>query len=142
MIEILRAAADHIPFTTHLFRADLTDPTATDAYPYVVLWADLGTPFSGDDPWTSSLCDTPDQLALTIRATYVGLQTGAVDIVASRTRAALNCTALAVPGWHCDRMRVAPVLGIDSDESVQIRHGHPYYAVDEYRLVATKVSSP
>lgn len=138
MIELLRAAAERVPFTTHLFRAELEDPSAQAAYPYVVLWSDLGHEFSGDDPWTDSLCDTPHQAEFTIRATYVGLTVDAVDVVARRTRQALNRAALEADGWHCDRLRMAPAMGIDSDESVQLRHGHPYYAVDEYRLIAAK----
>ncbi|MDY6054345.1 hypothetical protein [Micrococcus sp.] len=139
MIDLLRAAAARVPFTTHLLRADLPDPGDPAAYPYVVLWADLGVPFSGDGRDSGSLGDRAAGLHLTIRATYVGLSPAAVAIVASKTRAALDRQALASEGWHCDRLRVFPVLGIDSDESVQLQHGHPYYAVDEYRVIATKV---
>lgn len=140
MIELLRAAGKKIPFTTHLLRADLPDPSDQAAYPYVVLWADLGTPFSGDDRYTDSLCDRADATHVTIRATYVGLSSEAAAIVAEKTRAALDRQPLAGGDWSCDRVRVTPVLGIDSDESVQLRHGHPYYAVDEYRVIATKVN--
>lgn len=139
MIDLLRAVAARVPFATHLLRADLPDPSDPAAYPYVVLWADLGTPFSGDDRYTDSLGDFADAIHVTVRATYVGLSPEAAAIVAEKTRAALDRQSLTEGGWSCDRLRVSPVLGIDSDESVQLRHGHPYYAVDEYRVIATKV---
>lgn len=134
MIQFLEAAADLIPFDVHLYKRPDDAP-----YPFVVLWADGGWEFSGDEPgWDSSLEDDPDSLELNIRATYSGMSKESVNVLLSRTRAALNRATLVVPGWHCNRLVQSPVLGIGSDESVQLQHGHPYFAVDEYRLIATR----
>lgn len=138
MIQFLEAAAALVPFTTHLFKHSSDAPSAAD-YPFVALWADGGWEFSGDAPgWDSSLQDDPDALELNIRATYTGLSKESVNVLLTRTRPVLNRATLVVPGWTCSRLKQSPVLGIDSDESVQLQHGHPYFAVDEYRLIATK----
>jgi len=138
VIELLRAAAARVPFPVHEFRADPDVPADPANYPYVVLWADLGERFTRHGPRATSLADLAPYEQLAIRATYVGLGVEAVDIVARRTRDALDRVTLRVPGWVCQRMKVSPVLGIDSDESVQIDHGHPYFAVDEYTLTALR----
>jgi hypothetical protein len=134
VIQFLEAAKSLVPFTVHLFKA----PSGA-AHPFVVLWADGGWEFSGDTPgWDASLQDDPDSLELNIRATYSGLTKESVGVLLTRTRAVLNRATLDVPGWYCNRLVQSPVLGIDSDESVQLQHGHPFYAVDEFRLIATK----
>ena len=139
MIEFVAAAAALVPFRTHEMTADLPERPTEQDYPYVVLWSDLGLEFSGDMPgWDDSLADLPDALELTLRATYVGLSKEAVSILARRTRAALNRAALDVEGWTCSPLRQAPLTGIEVDEAVQIGQTHPYLAVDEYRLIATK----
>lgn len=138
MIDLLKAAAERVPFTTHLFRADLDNPSAPSAYPYVVLWADLGERFTGDGPRSTSLQDEDTHELLEIRATYVGLSVQAASIVARRTRDALDRVALDVPGWVCQRMKVSPAAAITSDESVQVAQGHPFFAVDTYTLTAHK----
>ena len=137
MKEFFEAAASLVPFRTYLFRVDGT-PSASQ-YPHVVLWGDLGWEFSGDQPgWDASLSDKPDHLELSIHATYAGLSKESVAGVASRTRAVLNRAVLTVPGYHCNPLKQRPEFGIDSDQSVQLSHGHPYYAVDEYHLIASK----
>ena len=104
-----------------------------------VLWSDLGLEFSGDQPgWDDSLADLPDALEVNIRATYVGLSKESVAVLARRTRAALNRAVLEVEGWTCAPLRQAPLAGIAADESVQIGQMHPHFAVDEYRLIATR----
>lgn len=139
MKEFYEAAADLVPFDTHLFRYDPEGTPSADDYPHVVLWGDLGWEFSGDQPgWDASLSDKPDHVELTIHANYVGLSREAVNLLARRTREALNRAVLTVPGYHCNPLKQRPVFGIDSDESVQLSHGHPYYAVDEYHLIASK----
>lgn len=138
MIQFLETAADLVPFDTHLFRSPSATPDA-DNYPFVVLWADGGWEFSGDMPgWDNSLEDDPDSLELNIRATYSGLSKESVNVLLTRTRAVLNRARLDVPGWYCNRLVQSPVLGIDSDESVQLQHGNPYFAIDEFRLIATR----
>ncbi len=136
------AAAALVPFKTHLFQHDPPEkPTAAD-FPYVVLWGDLGWEFSGDQPgWDASLADLPDHLELNIQATYTGISKESVDVVLRGTRKALNRAVLTVPGYHCNPLKQRPEFGIDSDKSVQLSHGHPYYAVDEYHLIASKEKS-
>lgn len=139
MIEFIAAAAARVPFRAHEMGADLPDRPTPQDYPYVVLWSDLGLEFSGDQPgWDDSLADLPDALEVNIRATYVGLSKESVAVLARRTRAALNRAVLEVEGWTCAPLRQAPLSGITADESVQIGQMHPHFAVDEYRLIATR----
>lgn len=139
MIEFVAAAAARVPFRTHEMTADLSERPTEQDYPYVVVWSDLGLEFSGDVPgWDDSLADLPDALEVTLRATYVGLSKQSVSILVRRTRAALNRSVLDVEGWTCGPLRQAPLTGIEVDEAVQIGHTHPYMAVDEYRLIASK----
>lgn len=139
MIEFVAAAAGLVPFRTHEMTADLPERPTPQDYPYVVVWSDLGMEFSGDMPgWDDSLADLPDALDLGLRVTYVGLSKESVAVLARRTRAALNRAVLDVEGWTCGPLRQAPLTGIEVDEAVQIGQTHPYLAVDEYRLIATK----
>ena len=139
MIEFIAAAAARVPFRAHEMGADLPDRPTPQDYPYVVLWSDLGLEFSGDQPgWNDSLADLPDALEINLRATYVGLSKESVAVLARRTRAVLNRAVLEVDGWTCAPLRQAPLAGIAADESVQIEQTHPHFAVDEYRLIATR----
>lgn len=139
MIEAIRAAAELVPFTVHEYEFEPgRAPKPTD-YPFVVLWADPGLEFSGNTPgWDDSLADEVDAIELDIRATYTGMSKESVGVLARRTREALNRTILVVPGWACSRLKQSPVQGIQRDRDVQVGHGNPYYAIDEYRLIATR----
>lgn len=139
MSEFLKAAAALVPFTTHEYEfAPGRSPAASD-YPFVVLWADTGWEFSGNEPgWDDSLADEVDALELNIRATYTGLSKESVGVLIRRTRPVLNRATLQVPGWSCSRLKQSPVQGIEKDRDVQVGLGHPFYAIDEYRLIATK----
>lgn len=139
MIQFLDAAELLVPFTVHQFEfTPGREPVGSD-YPFVVLWADGGWEFSGDlAGWDSSLSDDPNHLELNIRATYTGLTKESANVLLTRTRAVLNRAKLSVPGWSCSRLKQAPLQGIQADKSVQIGGRHPHYAVDEFRLIATK----
>lgn len=141
MIQFLEAAALFVPadFPVHLMEHDPDGDPEAGQYPHVVLWSDPGWEFSGNEPgWDHSLRDEPDALELNIRATYTGLTKESAAVVLSRTRAALNRARPLVAGWACSRLGQAPLMGIQADKTIQVGHGHPYYAVDEYRLIATK----
>lgn len=139
MSAFLDAAAALVPFATHLYEFDpRRAPRPTD-YPFVVLWADPGLEFSGNEPgWDDSLADEVDALELNIHATYTGLSKESVGVLIRRTRGALNRARLIVPGWECSRLKQAPIQGIQKDRDVQVGHGNPFYAIDEYRLIATR----
>lgn len=139
MIQFLDAAKTLVPFKVHLFEfTPGRDPMPAD-YPFVVLWADGGWEFSGNEPgWDDSLADVVDGVEVSIRATYTGLTKESANVLLTRTRAALNRATLTVPGWHCSRLKQSPVQGIQADRALQVGHGNPYYAIDEYRLIATK----
>ena len=108
------------------------------AYPYVVLWGDLGEESSGG-PDGDSLQDVPDVLSLRPRVTYAGLTFDSVLIVARNVRAALNRRTPVVVGWSPGRLRQAPLMDVQADTSVTLTNGlHPVFAVDEFALVSTK----
>ena len=111
----------------------------TPAYPYVVLWGDLGNESSGG-PDGDSLEDVPDVLGLNVRATYAGLTGDSVLIVARNVRAALNRKTPAVTGWRCSKLRQSSLMDAQTDTSVTLTGGaHPIFAVDEFALVSNQL---
>lgn len=109
------------------------------AYPYVVLWGDLGEESSGG-PDGDSLRDVPDVLSLRMRATYVGLTGDSLLIVARNARAALNRQMPTVAGWHTNPLRQAVLMDAQTDADVTLTGGgHPIFAVDEFALVSHKL---
>jgi hypothetical protein len=112
---------------------------ASPAYPYVVLWGDLGDESSGG-PDGDSLQDVPDVLSLRSRVTYVGLSFDSVLVVARNVRSALNRKIPAVAGWSPSRLRQSSLMDIQADTDVTIPDfGHPLFAVDEFSLVSERV---
>ena len=109
------------------------------AYPYVVLWGDLGEESSGGEDG-DSLEDVPDVLSLRIRATYVGLTYDSFLIVARNVRADLNRKTPVVAGWHPGKLRQAVLMDAQTDTDVTLTGGgHPIYAVDEFALASHKL---
>ena len=109
------------------------------AYPYVVLWGDLGEESSGG-PDGDSLRDVPDVLSLRMRATYVGLTGDSLLIVARNARAALNRQTPVVAGWHTNPLRQAVLMDAQTDTDVTLTGGgHPIFAVDEFTLISNKL---
>lgn len=109
------------------------------AYPYVVLWGDLGQESSGG-PDGESLRDAPDTLSLRIRATYVGLTGDSLLIMARNARAALSRKTPAVTGWRTNPLRQSVLMDAQVDRDVTLTGGgHPIYAVDEFALVSHKL---
>ena len=111
----------------------------TPAYPYAVLWGDLGEESSGG-PDGDSLQDVPDVLSLRPRITYAGLTFDSVLIVARNVRAALNRKTPVVAGWRPGKLRQTPLMDVQTDTSVTLTSGaNPVFAVDEFALVSTKL---
>lgn len=109
------------------------------AYPYVVLWGDLGEESSGG-PDGDSLQDVPDVLSIRIRATYVGLTGDSLLITARNARADLNRKTPAITGWRTNPLRQAVLMDAQTDTDVTLTSGgHPIYAVDEFALVSHKL---
>lgn len=105
------------------------------AFPYVVLWGDLGTETSGDESG-ESLSDIPNSLPLRVRATYVGLTADSVFIVAQRVRNSLRRARPAVAGRSCSKLRQSTLTDIQTDTDVAIDNAHPMFAVDEFTFVS------
>ena len=125
-----------LPPTVRVYMWNVPD---TPAYPYVVLWGDLGNESSGG-PDGESLEDVPDVLALNVRATYAGLTGDSVLIVARNVRAALNRKTPVVAGWRPGKLRQSSVMDAQTDTSVTLTGGaHPIFAVDEFALVSSKL---
>ena len=109
------------------------------AYPYVVLWGDLGDESSGG-PDGDSLEDEPDVLSLRIRATYVGVTFDSMAIVARNVRADLNRKIPTVTGWHPGKLRQFVLMDGQVDKDVTLTGGgNPTFAVDEFTLVSEKL---
>lgn len=112
-------------FTTYLF-----DTPDKPAYPYVVLWGDAG--LHGSD----TLCQTPTELVLNVRATCVGANYESCLIVLAGVREALNRAVPTVAGRKVHELRQEPLLDIRADRDVTVgaTGTHPVYAVDGYEL--------
>lgn len=111
------------------------------AYPYVVLWGDLGTEVSGDANG-DSLGDVVKGLSLRIRATTVAQNWDSLAITITRVRAALNRKTPYVPSWKPSRLKQSVLMDAQPDTDVTIpgTTNHPYYAVDEYAMVSEKTA--
>ena len=109
------------------------------AYPYVVLWGDLGDESSGG-PDGDALADVPDVLSLRIRATYVGLTFESMAIVAKNVRSDMNRKTPTVTGWRPGKLRQAVLMDAQADTDVTLTGGgNPIFAVDEFALVSHKL---
>lgn len=125
-----------IPATVRVYMWSVPD---TPAYPYVVLWGDIGSESSGG-PDGDSLQDVPDVLTLNVRATYAGLTGDSVLIVARNVRAALNRKTPVVAGWRPSKLRQSSLMDAQTDTSVTLGGGaNPVFAVDEFALVSSKL---
>jgi hypothetical protein len=103
------------------------------AYPYAVVWGDLGR--AGGD----SLGDAVDQMDLRPRVTYVATGFEQLLFVADRVRAALNRATPVVAGWSPSRLRQQALVPSTTDYDVTFTDGsHPVYAVDEYPFTSDK----
>lgn len=112
-------------FTVHLF-----DVPANPAFPYVVLWGDPGRQFS------ESLCQTPTDLEVLVRATCVGANYASCLVVLDAVRSALNRAAPVVAGRKTHEMVQEPLQGVQPDRDVTVpgTSSHPVFAVDGYTL--------
>ena len=120
-------------------RVHMWSVPADPAYPYVVLWGDLGEESSGG-PDGGTLGDVPDVLSLRIRATYVGLNGDSLLIVARNARAALSRKTPNVAGWHTSQLRQSVLMDGQVDTDVTLTGGgNPIYAVDEFALISHKL---
>jgi hypothetical protein len=136
ILEHYNAVKALLPSTVRVHMWSVPDGAA---YPYVVLWGDLGDESSGG-PDGDSLEDVPDVLSLRIRATYVGLTGDSLLIIARNARKALNRKTPAVTGWRTNPLRQAVLMDAQVDRDVTLTGGgHPIYAVDEFTLVSHKL---
>jgi len=109
------------------------------AFPYVVLWGDLGSESSGG-PDGDSLEDVPDVLALNVRATYAATNGDSLMAIARNVRAALNRKTPVVAGWAPSKLRQSSLMDAQTDTSVTLTDGsNPIFAVDEFALVSSKL---
>lgn len=144
ILEHYNAVKALLPSTVraYMWKAEERDSTGKvlpPAYPYVVLWGDLGEESSGG-PDGNSLRDVPDVLSLRIRATYVGVNGDSMLITARNARAALSRKTPAVEGWNPSPLRQSTLMDGQVDRDVTLTGGgHPTYAVDEYELISQKL---
>jgi len=125
-----------LPSTVRVYMWNVPD---APAYPYVVLWGDLGDESSGG-PDGDSLRDRQDVLSLRVRATYVGLTGDSMLITCRNARAALNRKIPVVSGWRPGPLRQASLMDGQTDTDVTLTGGgHPVFAVDEFALVSHKI---
>lgn len=111
------------------------------AYPYVVLWGDLGNEVSGDAAG-EALDDVVRGLSLRVRVTCVAQSWDSLMITVNRVRAALNRKVPAVYGWAPSKLKQSSLLDAQVDRDVVIpgTKSNPFYAVDEYALVSEKTA--
>lgn len=104
------------------------------AYPYVVLWGDIGQ-MTGE-----SLCGTPDLLNLRARLTYAGLTGSQLLIVVDAVRPLLNDRVIPVDGWAPTRIRQTSLQDAQADYSVSIpsTRNHPVFCVDEFPFTSQR----
>lgn len=130
---------DHYQAIKAMLPTDLTvylgGTPAKDAdivYPYAIVWGP-----ALDEP-ADTVDDVPSHIDGWVRITYVGLGFDAAAKTAARVRSALNRRSPQVPGRVCEKLRLSPLRGIESDpDVVDVETGlNPYSGVDEFHLVS------
>lgn len=142
-IESFVTAASVTPFDIRKGKFEPRDASGNtawkaDHFPFAVVRLGLDTEFSGESPNEPSLSDEVDAVEVPFIVTASGLTFDAVRVVQNGLRAALNRHRLIVPGWHCSQLRQTSRMAATEDDSVSVDHLHPWFAVDEYRMTATK----
>lgn len=105
-------------------------------YPFIVLSGGIPRQFGASAGWCR---DDADAL---VRVTHTALSAGAVRNLLRSTRTALEGSRPDVPGWYGFELFVDDSHGVDVDRDVQIQNSttaqNPFYAVDIYRVQATR----
>lgn len=106
------------------------------SYPFIVLSGGIPRQFAAGAGWCR---DDADAL---IRVTHTALSAGAVRNLVRSTRAALEDARPVIPGWHGFELAVDDSSGVNVDRDVKIVNSttaqNPFYAVDIYRVQATR----
>lgn len=120
-------------------KAPLSSPPANTDFPYVVLWSNLPTAFSGgghDDP---NLADLPDALDATLRITYAATSGPSLYWLVNRVRPFLDRQAPIIDGFYVEKLRVRSLMSPEVDRDITLAGGlNPVYAIDEARIIAHK----
>ena len=147
MSDFISAFADRVsaetPFTVHKGRFQPRDAQGVsdyspDDFPFIVVRMGLDEEFSGGGRDAPALDDVVDAVEVPLMVTYSGMSFDSVRVLQNATRAAMNRASLVVAGWHCGRLRQSPRLAPTEDDDVTVNYSHPWFAVDEYRLIATR----
>lgn len=121
------------------YNAPLSSPPVLADFPYVVLWANLPTEFSGGGHDNPNLADLPESIETTLRLTYAATSGSSLYWLVNRVRPFLDRQRPSIEGYYTERLRLRSTFPMDQDRTIQLEGGrHPVYAVDESRLVAHK----
>ncbi|GAA1453470.1 hypothetical protein ACFP47_09235 [Nesterenkonia lacusekhoensis] len=119
--------------------APLSMPPALSDFPYVVIWSDLPTRFSGGGFDEPSLSDRPDAFSATVRLTYAATSAASLFWLVNRVRPSLEDAELVIDGYQIGRLRPRSLFPSEIDRTITLEGGiSPVYAVDEVELVGTR----
>lgn len=130
-----------IGFTVHQDMFDPRDAAGQsnfrpENFPYVVVSSGLEYEFSGNGRFDGALADLIDGIELPIRVTMAGMLADSVKVLQQKIRPVMNRADLGVEGWTKTRLKMTPLARSDMDTTVTVGGMHPWFAVDEYRLIA------
>ena len=134
----MSSTRDHWLAFLALLPSDLTvyrgNVPAAPKYPYVLAGMGVGTREA------ETVSDEPSEHTNRYRITVAGLTEDSVMIVQDRTRDVLDRATPTLPGWSTARLRLNPLTPVLEDLTVSLTEGrHPFYAVDEYETLTTRV---
>ena len=126
-----------VPAAITVHDTDASHVSADGAnYPFIVLSGGVPREYGVAAGWCR------DEAETLIRVTHTALSPDAVRKMLRQTRGVLVDARPAIDGWHGFELTVEDSSGVDVDRDVKILSGvaprHPFYAVDIYRVHATR----
>lgn len=142
-IDAFAGRVREIGFDAHVNMFDPRDERGVsnfrpDHFPYAVIAPGLEYEFSGNGRWDGTLADIADGIELPIRVTMSGLTVESVQVLQDKIRPAMNRADLDVDGWTRTRLKMTPLSRLTEDTTVTVGNLYPWFAVDEYRLIARR----
>ena len=134
-VRVLARAA--VPVSVAIHDTDASHVAGDAAkYPFLVLSGGVTRDYGDGVGWCR------DESTALVRVTHTALSAGAVRSLLRMTRSVLVDAAPIVEGWHAFGLSIEDSQGVEVDRDVKVVNGNtaqnPFYAVDIYRVQATR----